>query len=434
MRFDAARAENGLTYEIRNIVAVADKLKENGIEIVWENIGDPIAKGEKIPEWMKDILMGIVHNDESYTYSPTQGMDKTREFIVEENNRRGGAQITKDDIIFFNGLGDAIARSYSALRVDARVIMPEPTYSTHLLAEVLHASFPPNSYSMNPYNNWAPDLKELERKVKSHHSIVGILVINPDNPTGYVYDEDTLRKIVAIAEKYDLFLIFDEIYRKIIYNGKKTAMLADIIGNVPGISLQGISKEFPWPGARCGWMALFNMDKDKRFKRYIDAILNQKMAEVCSTTIPQIAIPLIMSNPEYEKHINKRINHYEKLSNIAYNLLKNVPYTIVNKTNGAFYVSIVFNESVLNNRQTLPIKNKNIKQFVEGIVDDNCEHDKRFVYYLLASTGICVIPLTSFFTSLQGFRITLLEPDVEKFEYVIKTIAAKIAEYIESYK
>ncbi len=434
MRFDAARAENGLTYEIRNIVAVAGKLKENGIEIVWENIGDPIAKGEKIPEWMKDILVGIVHNDESYTYSPTQGMDKTREFIVEENNRRGGAQITKDDIIFFNGLGDAIARSYSALRVDARIIMPEPTYSTHLLAEVLHASFPPNSYSMNPYNNWAPDLKELERKVKSHHSIVGILVINPDNPTGYVYDEDTLRKIVAIAEKYDLFLIFDEIYRKIIYNGKKTAMLADIIGNVPGISLQGISKEFPWPGARCGWMALFNMDKDKRFKRYIDAILNQKMAEVCSTTIPQIAIPLIMSNPEYEKHINKRINHYEKLSNIAYNLLKNVPYTIVNKTNGAFYVSIVFNESVLNNRQTLPIKNKNIKQFVEGIVDDNCEHDKRFVYYLLASTGICVIPLTSFFTSLQGFRITLLEPDVEKFEYVIKTIAAKIAEYIESYK
>ncbi len=434
MRFDAARAENGLTYEIRNIVAVAGKLKENGIEIVWENIGDPIAKGEKIPEWMKDILTGIVHNDASYMYSPTQGMDETREFIVEENNRRGGAQITKDDIIFFNGLGDAIARSYSALRVDARIIMPEPTYSTHLLAEVLHASFPPNSYRMNPYNNWAPDLKELERKVKSHHSIVGILVINPDNPTGYVYDEDTLKKIVAIAKKYDLFLIFDEIYRKLIYNGKKTAMLADVIGNVPGISLQGISKEFPWPGARCGWMDLFNMDKDKRFKRYIDAILNQKMAEVCSTTIPQIAIPRIMSNPEYEKHLNKRKNHYEKLSNIAYNLLKNVPYTIVNKTNGAFYVSVVFNESVLNNRQTLPIKNKSIKQFLEGIVDDNCEHDKRFVYYLLASTGICVIPLTSFFTSLQGFRITLLEPDVEKFEHVIKTITAKITEYVESYK
>lgn len=434
MRFDVAKSGNGLTYEIRNIVAVAGKLKENGIEIVWENIGDPIAKGEKIPEWMKDILTGIVHNDESYMYSPTQGMDKTREFIVEENNRRGGAQITKDDIIFFNGLGDAIARSYSALRVDARIIMPEPTYSTHLLAEVLHASFPPNSYRMNPYNNWAPDLKELERKVKSHHSIVGILVINPDNPTGYVYDEDTLRKIVAIAEKYDLFLIFDEIYRKIIYNGKKTAMLADVIGNVPGISLQGISKEFPWPGARCGWMDLFNTDKDKIFKRYIDAILNQKMAEVCSTTIPQITIPLIMSNPEYEKQINRRNNHYEKLSNIAYNLLKNVPYTIVNKTNGAFYVSVVFNESVLNNKQTLPIKNKNIKQFVEGIIDDNCEHDKRFVYYLLASTGICVIPLTSFFTVLQGFRITLLEPDVEKFEHVIKTIAAKIAEYVESYK
>ncbi len=434
MRFDAARAENGLTYEIRNIVAVADKLKKNGIEIVWENIGDPIAKGEEIPEWMKNILSDIVHDDESYTYSPTQGVAKAREFIAEENNKRGGVQITKDDIIFFNGLGDAIARSYSALRVDARIIMPEPTYSTHLLAEVLHASFPPNSYRMNPYNNWAPDLKELERKVKSHHSIVGILVINPDNPTGYVYDEETLRRIVAIAKKYDLFLIFDEIYRKIIYNGKKSAMLSDVIGDVPGISLQGISKEFPWPGARCGWMELFNMDKDKMFKRYIDTILNQKMAEVCSTTLPQIAIPPIMSNPEYEKHINKRKNHYEKLSNIAYNLLKDVPYIIVNKTNGAFYVSVVFNESVLNNNQTLPIENEDIKQYVKGIVDDNCEHDKQFVYYLLASTGICAIPLTSFFTLLQGFRITLLEPDVEKFENVIKIIAAKIVEYVESCK
>ncbi len=434
MRFDAARAEHGLTYEIRNIVAVADKLRKNGIEIIWENIGDPIAKGEKIPEWMKDILSDIVHDDESYTYSPTQGVVKAREFIAEENNKRGGAQITKDDIIFFNGLGDAIARSYSALRVDARIIMPEPTYSTHLLAEVLHASFPPNSYRMNPYNNWAPDLKELERKVKSHHSIVGILVINPDNPTGYVYDEETLKKIVAIAKKYDLFLIFDEIYRKIIYNGKKSAMLSDVIGDVPGISLQGISKEFPWPGARCGWMELFNMDKDKMFKRYINTILNQKMSEVCSTTLPQIAIPPIMSNPEYEKHINKRKNHYEKLSNIAYNLLKDVPYIIVNKTNGAFYVSVVFNESVLNNNQTLPIDNEDIKQYVKGIVDNNCEHDKQFVYYLLASTGICAIPLTSFFTLLQGFRITLLEPDVEKFENVIKIIAAKIVEYVESCK
>ena len=121
-----------------------------------------------------------------------------------------------DDIIFFNGLGDAIARSYSVIRVDARIIMPEPTYSTHFMAEVAHASFPPNTYKMNPYNNWAPDLGELERKIKSAQSIVGILVINPDNPTGYVYSKEKLAEIVRIAREHNLFIVADEIYHNMI--------------------------------------------------------------------------------------------------------------------------------------------------------------------------------------------------------------------------
>ncbi len=143
---------------------------------------------------------------------------------------------------FFNGLGDAIARAYSSIRVDARIMLPEPTYSTHLLAEVLHASYPPNTYRMNPYDNWRPDLKELERKVRSSNSVVGILVINPDNPTGYVHTEEDLRKIVEIAKEYELMLIFDEIYLNMLYNGQETVALADIIGDVPGISMKVYQK------------------------------------------------------------------------------------------------------------------------------------------------------------------------------------------------
>jgi len=173
MRFDISKSGNGMTYEIRNIVGVANKLKEYGREIYWENIGDPVQKGEKIPEWMKDVLKDLLSQDCSYAYSPTKGMDETREFLAELVNKRNGIRITKEDIIFFNGLGDAIARSYSAIRIDARVIMPEPTYSTHFLAEVLHASFPPNTYKMNPYNNWHPDMRELEQKVKHQRAIVG---------------------------------------------------------------------------------------------------------------------------------------------------------------------------------------------------------------------------------------------------------------------
>jgi Aspartate/tyrosine/aromatic aminotransferase len=434
MRFEIARGGSGLTYEIRNIVLIANKLKEYGVDIIWENIGDPVQKGEKIPGWMKDVLINILKEDSSYAYSPTKGVDETRKFIADRLNKRGKVQITPEDIIFFNGLGDAIARAYSSIQVDARMIMPEPTYSTHFMAEVLHASFPPNTYRMNPYSNWYPDMRELEQKVKSHKSIVGILVINPDNPTGFVYPVETLKQIVQIAKENDLFVVFDETYINIVYNGKKTVPLSDIVGDVPAISMKGISKELPWPGARCGWIEVYNAEKDPIFARFINTILQQKMSEVCSTTLPQMAIPRIMSHPEYQNYLDKRKQHYEKLSTIAYDILKEVPCLMVNKTNGAFYMTVVFNESALNNHQSLHIKKKEIREFVENLVKDTIEHDKRFVYYLLAATGICVVPLTSFFTPLLGFRMTLLDKDEAEFRYVVKTIAEKIVEYIESGK
>jgi aspartate/methionine/tyrosine aminotransferase len=432
MRFDIAKSGSGLVYEIRHIVNVANRLKQSGVEVIWENIGDPVQKGEKVPEWMRAVLTDLLREDSAFGYSPTKGMAATREFLADRVNSRKGVQITPEDIIFFNGLGDAIARAYSAIRLEVRIIMPEPTYSTHLLAEVHHASFPPNTYRMNPYCDWTPDINELERKVKSHKAIVGILVINPDNPTGYVYPEETLVRIVDIARRYDLFLIFDETYHNIIYNGKKTVPLSDIIGDVPGMSMKGISKEFPWPGSRCGWMEIYNADKDATFARYIDAILTQKMSEVCSTTLPQMAIPRIMSHPQYEPYLKERLCHYEKLSNIAYGILKDLPYVMVNRTCGAFYMTVVFNEAVLNSRQKLAIQQDAVRSYIEGLVAEPIEFDKRFVYYLLGATGICVIPLTSFFTDLPGFRMTLLDRDEKKFEHVVKTLAEKIVAYVES--
>lgn len=433
MRFEISRGGSGLTYEIRNIVMIAKKMQEYGLKIIWENIGDPVQKGENIPDWMKDVLVDILKEDMSYAYSPTKGIDATRQFIAQRTNARGKVQITPDDIIFFNGLGDAIARAYSSIQVDARMIMPEPTYSTHLMAEVLHASFPPNTYRMNPYNNWHPDLRELEQKVRSHRAIVGILIINPDNPTGFVYPQEALENVVRIARENDLFVISDETYINIVYNGKTTIPISDVIGDVPGISMKGISKELPWPGARCGWMEVYNADKDPIFARFINTILHQKMSEVCSTTLPQMAIPRIMTHPQYKNYLRERTQHYEKLSAIAYGVLKDVPFVIANKTNGAFYMTVLFNESVLNERQFLHIEHPDVRSYVEGLTK-GVEYDKRFVYYLLASTGICVVPLTSFFSPLLGFRMTLLDKDVDEFEYVVKTIAAKITEYIHSSK
>jgi aspartate/methionine/tyrosine aminotransferase len=432
MRFDFAKAGSGLTYEIRNIVDVANYLKKFDMEISWENIGDPIMKGEKIPQWMKDTLKEVLEEDASYMYSPTKGMLKTREYLAKVNNARGGAQISPEDIIFFNGLGDAVARTYASMQVDGRVILPEPTYSTHLMAEVLHASFPANTFALNHEDGWSPDLAILERKVIRHNSIVGIMIVNPDNPTGYVYSEHELREIVRIARENDLFLMFDEIYHNILFDGVKTPLLSDIIGDVPGISMKSLSKEVPWPGGRCGWIEVYNSGKDPAFDRFITAIYQQKMAEVCSATFPQVALPLLLEHPEFPAYLAERVEHYKKLADIAYDEFSKSPYLVVNKTKGAFYMTVAFKNGVLNSTQKLATKDPKITEYVESRLSDKSELDKRFTYYLLASEGICVVPLTSFFAPTNGFRMTLLEKNIDKFTDVVKRVRRAVDTYVES--
>ncbi len=420
-----------LKYEIREIVAVAKEIQQLGIEITWENIGDPVQKGERVPDWMKELIIGSMREDLTYAYSPTKGLEATREFLAERANRNGGVRITKEDIIFFNGLGDAISKIYGQLRKEYRVIGPSPAYSTHSSAEAAHAGAEYLSYSLDPANLWYPDVDDLRMKVKYNPSISGILLINPDNPTGAVYPEAILREIVAIARQYDLFVVCDEIYINLTYNGKRAVPLADVINGVCGISMKGISKELPWPGSRCGWIEVYNAEKDPVFAKYIKSIVDDKMLEVCSTTLPQRVIPAIMGDARYEGHIAARNKAYEKRSRIAYDLLKDIPGIVVNQPNGAFYFTVMFRENALTPNQKLPIGNEKAKEKVERLVK-NVALDKRFVYYLLAATGICVVPLTGFNCDLQGFRVTLLESNDAKFEWIFRTLRDKITEYLKS--
>ncbi|PID76858.1 MAG: aminotransferase [Deltaproteobacteria bacterium] len=422
-----------LTYEIRNIVNVGMRMQQLGVKANWENIGDPVAKGEEIPGWMKDIVSKAVQQDASYKYSPTKGVLATREFIAGQTNARGQVQISPEDIIFFNGLGDAISKVFGFLKRTARVLVPSPSYTTHSSAEAAHAGCRPLTYTLDPNNHWYPDLDNIENHVKYNPAVAGILLINPDNPTGAVYPTKLLERIVDIAGRYDLFLICDEVYHNIVYNGAATSPLSDVIGRVPGIAMRGASKEMPWPGSRCGWIEVYNADQDHMFARYIQSILDAKMLEVCSTTLPQIVYPQIVSHPDYLSYLAERISRYEKYSNIACEKLGNIPGVLVNRPNGAFYMSVCFEDGVLNHKQSLPIENEELRGMVEDLVGaEGTALDKRFVYYLLGATGVCVVPLTSFITELNGFRVTLLERDQKEFEQIFDTIAAAITSYLDS--
>jgi aspartate/methionine/tyrosine aminotransferase len=423
---------SSLVYEIREIVEVAKKIEALGLPIIWENIGDPVAKGEKVTPWIKEYAAKAMETDITYAYSPTKGLLPTREYIAKERNLEGGIQITADDILFFNGLGDAISKVYKNLHPNVRVIGPNPAYPTHSSAEAAHSDRPHITYSLDPFNGWQPDLVEMEKKIHDHPEIGGILIVNPDNPTGYVYTEDVLKSIVDIAKRHDLFIITDEIYSNLAY-GVQYKKLAAVIGDVPAIAMRGISKEFPWPGGRCGWVEFYNRDKDEDFDIYCKSLIDSKMLEVCSTTLPQYVLPQVMQDDRYYPMLQERRNLYAKKADRAHEILSVLPEVIINKPNGAFYMTLVFKPGMLSSTQSLAFANDAIGSLMQKLITPDITLDKRFVYYLLASTGICVVPLTSGFNSTyDGFRFTLLEQDESVFEQTLQTLKEAIVAYIAS--
>jgi alanine-synthesizing transaminase len=421
-----------LSYEIREIVKKAELLKKLGLQITWENIGDPIQKNHKLPEWIKGIVADLVNQDDSYGYCPSKGILATREFLAKQTNAMGGAQITAEDICFFNGLGDAIAKVYQYVTHTSRVIGPSPAYSTHSSAEAAHANHDPLTYKLDPDNHWYPDLDDLYNKVKYNPNIVGILIINPDNPTGMVYPLETLKRIVEIAQEFNLFLIADEIYLNITYNGSRAYSLAEIIGDVPGISMKGISKELPWPGSRCGWMEYYNREKDADFNRFCHALDNAKMIEVCSTKLPQLAIPKILGDSRFKAYREKTNQNIGRRSKIIADILHTVPELTFNETFGAFYNTIIFRKGTLKPHQSIRIQDAQVKSLVESWVSQDIPLDKRFVYYLLAAKGVCVVPISSFCSELQGFRVTLLEEHEPTLINTFTAIRDGIVEYLKS--
>ncbi len=425
-----------LNYEIRGIVKKARMIEDLGYSITWENIGDPIQKHNTIPEWMKEIVADLVQHDHSYGYADSKGMMATRTFLAGLNNQKGGVKIGPEDILFFNGLGDGIAKLYQFLIPTARIIGPSPAYSTHSSAEAAHANTRPLTYNLDPDNSWYPDMEDLYNKVKYNSSIVGILIINPDNPTGMVYPREVLDRFVEIAREFNLLLIADEIYQNITYNGYKAISLAEILGDdLPGISLKGISKEFPWPGSRCGWMEFYNQHTSEEFSKLCTTLENAKMIEVCSTTLPQLAIPKIMSHPAYKEYRKTANAAIGTRSRIMEEVLGTVSGIKFNKTKGAFYNTVIFEEGVLDHQQYLPIQDERVKQYLDHwLQEKEMPHDKRFVYNLLAAERICVVPVSSFCSDLRGFRVTLLEENEDVFRNTFERLARSIHTYLNSSK
>jgi alanine-synthesizing transaminase len=421
-----------LTYEIREVVEVGKKLQSLGVPIYWENIGDPIAKGKEMPKWIKEAVADeMVKNDSVWGYSPTRGLEEAREYIAKIRNAEGGVKISPEDILFTNGLGDAIQTAFMYLHQNARVLGPNPAYPTHSSAEGAHAKSEHLTYDLLPEQGWLPDLEDIHNKVKYNPQISGLLIINPDNPTGIVYPEKILKGMVDIAKEFDLFVMSDEIYANIVFGEVPMTPLSKVLDDVPGLAMRGLSKEVPWPGSRCGWIEFYNTDKDKNFAGFAKAVFDAKQLEVCSTTLPQAVLPKILSDERYQSHLKANALEYAKRADMLMDTLGDIDGLTVVKPQGAFYASPVFSKGVLNGKQKLEIKDSKVREYMDNLVQ-NVPNDKRFTYYIMAATGICVVPLSGMNSQLDGFRMTLLEPDLERFTWLLNTLKQAIKDYISS--
>ncbi len=422
-----------LSYAIRDIVKFGELVRQHGVEITWENIGDPIAKGETVAPWIRDIVHEVVNLNDSWGYCPTEGFLEAREALAAHVNARAGARVSADDIIFFNGVADAVAKVYGFLSPHARVIGPSPAYSTHSSAESAHCALPHLTYDLDPDNGWLPDVADLRRKVEKNPSIAGILLINPNNPTGAVYPVEVLEQVVAIAREFGLFLVADEIYIHMVFPGAETVHLSEVASDVPAIVMRGISKELPWPGSRCGWIEVLNRSRDQNFSAYVGSLVAAKRLEVCSTSGPQLVVPRVFGDPRYVGHLAARAAMYAERAQEAYEALGSIHGVKVHRAQGAFFMTVRFEHGALNGENRLTIADADLREVVERQCK-GAAPDWRFVYHLLGSRGICVVPLTGFYTPHAGFRFTLLETDAAKRAWIFRTLADAVAEYLESDK
>jgi alanine-synthesizing transaminase len=418
-----------LRYEIREIVEVANEIvsmlpagyTSGGHDgraygpMIWENIGDPVAKGEALPNWMKEVVAKASMEDRSYAYSPTRGDNEARQFVLDHFS---DARIcSTDDIIFFNGLGDAINKLFSTLHSSARVIGPNPTYPSHATAEAIHHGGDPITYPLLLDQGGRIDIPALEATVLANPGIVGILVISPNNPLGVAHPEADLREVVRIARDNDCFLLFDEIYQNLLFDISKRVRLSDIVGDVPAISMKGVSKEIPWPGGRCGWIEVYNADKDENFRGWMHTILVSKMLEVCSTTLPQVVFPRIVTHPEFPAFRDARMSKYKARLDTAMEVFESCDLITPVVPDGVFYLTCTLNTAAYPNVSQLSARNDEIRLYVDMLKNKTTLRvDKQFAYELLAAEGVCVVPLSGFASPIDGFRMTLLEEDPNLFK------------------
>jgi alanine-synthesizing transaminase len=389
-------------YDIRGpVLEKARLMQEEGHKIIQLNIGNLAVFGFDPPD---EIVQDMIRNlPASAGYTDSKGLFAPRKAVVHYTQEKHIAGVGVDDVYLGNGASELIAFSLNAL-LDAgdEILVPAPDYPLWTAAVSLSGGTPVH-YLCDEQSGWLPDLADIRKKITLRTR--GIVVINPNNPTGALYPDALLRDIVDLARTHGLIVFADEIYDKTLYDGGTHTSIASLADDVLFVTFNGLSKNYRACGYRAGWMVVSGDKRDA--KDYIEGLTMLASMRLCANTPGQLAIQTALGGYQSIKDLVAPHGRLTKQRDLAYELLTAIPGVSVVKPKAALYMFPKLDPKIY------PIHD-----------------DQQFAYELLAEEKVLIVQGTGFnWPTPDHFRLVFL-PNPDDLTEAI----GRIARFLDHYR
>jgi alanine-synthesizing transaminase len=388
-------------YDIRGpVLDKARAMEDEGQKIIKLNIGNIAAFGLEPPdEIVQDMIRNLPH---AAGYTDSKGLFAPRKSVVHYSQEKHIAGVTVDDVYLGNGASELITMSLNALLDNGdEILVPAPDYPLWTASVSLSGGRPVH-YLCDEGSGWLPDLDDIRRKITPNTR--GIVVINPNNPTGALYPTDLLQAIVEIARQHQLIVFADEIYDKTLYDGETHTSIASLADDVLFVTFNGLSKNYRSCGYRAGWMIVSG---DKRHAGdYIEGLNMLSSMRLCANTPGQLAIQTALGGYQSIKDLVAPGGRLCRQRDLAYKLLSQIPGVSVVKPKAALYMFPKLDPKIY------PIAD-----------------DQQFAYELLAEEKVLIVQGTGFnWVAPDHFRLVFL-PNSDDLTEAIGRIDRFLAHY-----
>lgn len=400
--FEKSLKLENVCYDIRGpVMEEANRMIAAGEEVLKLNIGNPAPFGFRAPEQLLSIMADNLSNTEGY--SDSKGIVPARAAIMEYCKRKRIPNVTMEDIYTGNGVSELITLSMTGLlNCQDEILVPSPDYPLWT-ASVTLAGGTAVHYICDEGAEWYPDIEDIKRKLTPRTK--GIVVINPNNPTGALYSRALLEEIVELARKHDLILFADEIYDRLVMDQEEHIALASLAPDLLTVSFNGLSKSHLIAGYRCGWMCLCG-DKS-RARGYIEGINLLSSMRLCSNVPAQSIIGMALQYQQETEDLLRAGGRIYEQREYIYQALCEIPGITAVKPKAAFYI--------------FPKLDR--RKF-------NLQDDERFVLDFLKEKKILLTHGRGFhWEEPDHFRMVYL-PELEQ----LRTAADSLRDFLEGYR